>query len=232
MGITIFVLLFSIGMMALLGVLLKIEKLPPALFAASIALLVVFDFSLLSLDKIYFLHQEQDNIFLEKQKDHDQRISNQVALYQQLTEIQLNITLQALSQNTKQETEQSIQQKLSWRDELLIQMNGLEYDQEKMLDVNKKINKSVSRFLMERLNQDVRQALGHRIYSEFVRSRARSEWTDELFVSELSSYLNKQKLMDETIEFSLKRIKEFNLSGVLMSENNTPIEEKPAAKLK
>jgi hypothetical protein len=232
MGITIFVLLFSIGMMALLAVLLKIEKLPPSLFAAIIGFLVVFDFALLSLDKIYFLHQAQDDLFLEKQKAYDNRISNQVALYHNLTDIQLNITLQALSQNSKQETEGSIQQKLNWRDELLIQMDAVGFDDEKILQVNKKINESVTSYLMERLNQAARQALGHRIYSEFVRSRPRSEWTDELFASELSAYLNKQNLMDGTIGFSLKRLKEFKVSGVLLGVKKEPIEEKSTAKIK
>jgi hypothetical protein len=216
MGITLFVLLFSIGMMMLLAVLLKIEKIKGPIFAACIALLVIFDFSLLSLDKIYFLHQEQDQTFIDNQEAYDKRISTKLELYKNLTDIQLSIALQALSQNTKHESEESIQQKLVWRDELLLQMNTLGFEKNKMLQVNEKINKSVSKFLLENLNQQVRQTLGHRIYSEFVRSRPRSEWTDELFVKDLTAYLTKQKLMDEKIKYSLSRIIEFKTSGKLI----------------
>ncbi|MFT6154982.1 MAG: hypothetical protein ACJA1X_002345, partial [Bermanella sp.] len=53
-------------------------------------------------------------------------------------------------------------------------------------------------------------------YSEFVRSRPRSEWTDELFVKDLTAYLTKQKLMDEKIKYSLSRIIEFKTSGKLI----------------
>jgi hypothetical protein len=230
MGITIFVLLFSIGMMVLLAVLLKIEKIQGPIFAGCIALLVIFDFSLLSLDKIYFLHQEQDQNFLDNQKAYDKQIVIQLELYKNLTDIQLGIALQTLSQNTKQETEESIQQKLTWRDQLLLQMNTLNFEQSKMLEVNDKINNSVLKFLMERLNIQARQTLGHRTYSEFVRSRPRSEWTDELFVKELSFYLNKQKLMDKKTEYSLKRLTEFKTSGILISENMKPVLKSKAVK--
>ncbi|MFT7110094.1 MAG: hypothetical protein ACI843_001762 [Psychrobacter glaciei] len=230
MGITLFVLLFSIGMMVLLATLLKIEKIQAPIFAAGVALLVVFDFSLLSLDKIYFLHQEQDQTFLDNQQAYDERISAQLELYKNLTNIQLGIALQALSQNTKQQTEEDIQQKLVWRDQLLLQMNTLGFEESNMLDVNEKINSSVLKYLMESLNKQVRQTLGHRIYSEFVRTRPRSEWTDELFVKELSLYLNKQQLMDKKTEYNLKRLNEFKTSGVLIPQDIQPKSQDSAAK--
>jgi hypothetical protein len=230
MGITLFVLLFSIGMMVLLATLLKIEKIQAPIFAAGVALLVVFDFSLLSLDKIYFLHQEQDQTFLDNQQAYDERISAQLELYKNLTNIQLGIALQALSQNTKQQTEEDIQQKLVWRDQLLLQMNTLGFEESNMLDVNEKINSSVLKYLMESLNKQVRQTLGHRIYSEFVRTRPRSEWTDELFVKELTLYLNKQQLMDKKTEYNLKRLNEFKTSGVLIPQDIQPKSQDSAAK--
>lgn len=216
MSITIFILLFSIGMMALLATLLKTEKITQLIFSAGIALLVVFDFSILSLDKIYFLHQEQDSIYLDKQQAYDKRIAQQLALYQQLTDIQLDMTLQLLAVNSKQETESSIIKKLEWRDELLSQMSALEFSDEQKNAVNSQINKAVSIFLMEQLNQKLRQSLGHRIYSEFVRSRPRHEWTDELFVKEIEEYLNKQDIMKKDVAFLLAQVNEFNTSGVLM----------------
>jgi hypothetical protein len=217
MGITIFILLFSIGTMALLAVLLKTERIQPHIFAAGMALLVVFDFSLLSLDKIYFLHQAQDDIFLEKQRGYDEGIAKQLALYQQLTSIQLEATLQILAQNPKQTNEDDILKKIEWRDQLLLQMNALSFDEVKIKKVFETINGSVTAFLMEQLNQAARQSLGHRIYSEFVRSRPRHEWTDELFVSDLTIYLNAQSLMNDSIELALTRIKKFKDSGVLVS---------------
>lgn len=218
MGITIFILLFSIGMMALLAVLLKTEKITQLIFASGMALLVVFDFSILSLDKIYFLHQDQDSIYLEKQRVYDKRISEQLALYQHLTKIQLDVTLQLLALNNKQETESGIIKKIQWRDELLAQMNALEFDEDQKSKVSTEINAAVSVFLMERLNQELRQGLGHRIYSEFVRSRPRSEWTDELFVKEIETYLNKQNIMKEQYQFLLSQLKEFKINGVLIEK--------------
>jgi hypothetical protein len=217
MGITIFVLLFSIGTMALLAVLLKTEKIEPRIFAASMALLVIFDFSLLSLDKIYFLHQAQDNIYLEKQQAYDKSMADQLVLYKQLTSIQLQATLQVLAQNSKQTNEKDIAQKVIWRDQLLLQMNALNFDEDKVRDVSQTINNSVTTYLMERLNKEARQSLGHRIYSDFVRTRPRHEWTDNLFISELTTYLNKQNLMNESIELVLARLNEFKSSGVLLS---------------
>lgn len=195
----------------------------PSWFMAAVALLVVFDFALLSLDKIYFLHQDQDDIFLENQRAYDQRISQQLSLYQQLTAIQLDITLQLLSQNSKSETEQGIVKKLIWRDQLVGQMKVLEFDEEKILKVNTDINKGVQAFLMEKLNQEVRQTLGHRIYSEFVRSKPRHEWTDDIFVEELTGYLTKQKLMKDNLKFALARIKEFKNTGVLIEHPSKSI---------
>lgn len=227
MGITIFILLFSIGTMALLAVLLKAEKIQQSVFAAGIALLVVFDFSLLSLDKIYFLHQEQDELYLERQKANDENMAKHLVLYKQLTNIQLDTTLQILAQNTKQSNEQDIAQKVKWRDELLAQMTLLEFEEARLVDVSEKINGAVVKFLMEQLNQEVRQTLGHRIYSEFVRSRPRQEWTDDLFVSELELYLNDQNIMKPAVKIALTRLKEFKSSGVLMNNKKNAETDEP-----
>jgi hypothetical protein len=109
-------------------------------------------------------------------------------------------------------------------------MNTLGFEENKLLEVNEKINSSVSKYLMESLNKQVRQTLGHRMYSEFVRTRPRSEWTDELFVRELSLYLNKQRLMDKKIEYNLKRLNEFKTKGVLIPLDVQPKSQGSAAK--
>ena len=69
---------------------------------------------------------------------------------------------------------------------------------------------------MEQLNKQLIQGLGHRIYGEFVRSRPREQWTDELFVKELVSYLEKQKLKKPEIDFAIKRIQHFDQSKALL----------------
>ena len=202
MAITIFVLLFSLGILALLTVLLHINKIPPLIFAAMIALLTVFDYALLSLDKIYYLHRDQDQA-------HQSQIEKQIAVISQLTQVQLDMTLQLLSQNSTQENETSIQQKIQWRNLLLAQLNAASFDDVQIHKVETSINQSIHVYLMEQLNKQLIQGLGHRIYSDFVRTRPREQWTDELFVKELITYLTKQKLMKPDIDFAIKRIQHF-----------------------
>ena len=209
MAITIFILLFSIGLLALLTVLLHTKKLPPLVFAALIALLTIFDYALLSLDKIYYLHRDQDQAFQTQMEKH-------IAVIGQLTQVQLDMALQLLAQNTTQDTEASVQQKLTWRDLLIAQLRLANFEQVQVDKVETLINKSVHVYLMEQLNKQLIQGLGHRIYSDFVRSRPRDEWTDELFVKDITTYLTKQKLMKEEIRFALDRIKHFDESGQLM----------------
>ena len=202
MAITIFVLLFSLGILALLTVLLHINKIPPLIFAAMIALLTVFDYALLSLDKIYYLHRDQDQA-------HQSQIEKQIAVISQLTQVQLDMTLQLLSQNSTQENETSIQQKIQWRNLLLAQLNAASFDDVQIHKVETSINQSIHVYLMEQLNKQLIQGLGHRIYSDFVRTRPREQWTDELFVKELITYLTKQKMMKPDIDFAIKRIQHF-----------------------
>jgi hypothetical protein len=71
---------------------------------------------------------------------------------------------------------------------------------------------------MEQLNKQLIQGLGHRIYSDFVRSRSRDEWTDQLFVKELVVFLKKQKLVKPEIQFAIKRIKHFDETGELLTQ--------------
>lgn len=213
MAITIFVLLFSLGILALLTVLLHINKIPPLIFAAMIALLTVFDYALLSLDKIYYLHRDQDQA-------HQSQIEKQIAVISQLTQVQLDMTLQLLSQNSTQENETSIQQKIQWRNLLLAQLNAASFDDVQIHKVEASINQSIHVYLMEQLNKQLIQGLGHRIYSDFVRTRPREQWTDELFVKELITYLTKQKLMKPDIDFAIKRIQHFEEKKELLIKPN------------
>jgi hypothetical protein len=210
MAITIFILLFSVGLLALLTVLLHTKKIPPLVFAALIALLTVFDYALLSLDKIYYLHKEQDQAFQTQMEKH-------IAVIGQLTQVQLDMTLQLLSQNSTQENETSIQQKVAWRDLLLAQLQVANFEQVQIEKVERLLNQAVHVYLMEQLNKQLIQGLGHRVYSDFVRSRPRDEWTDELFVSELMVFLKKQSLMTPDIDFAIKRITHFDDSGELLT---------------
>jgi hypothetical protein len=214
MAITIFVLLFSLGILALLTVLLHINKIPPLIFAAMIALLTVFDYALLSLDKIYYLHRDQDQA-------HQSQIEKQIAVISQLTQVQLDMTLQLLSQNSTQENETSIQQKIQWRNLLLAQLNAASFDDVQIHKVETSINQSIHVYLMEQLNKQLIQGLGHRIYSDFVRTRPREQWTDELFVKELITYLTKQKLMKPDIDFAIKRIQHFEEKKELLIKPNS-----------
>ena len=209
MAITIFVLLFSLGILALLTVLLHINKIPPLVFAAMIALLTVFDYALLSLDKIYYLHRYQDQA-------HQTQMDKQIAVISQLTQVQLDMTLQLLSQNSTQENEASIKQKIQWRDLLLAQLHAASFDDVQINKAETSINQSIHVYLMEQLNKQLIQGLGHRIYSDFVRTRPREQWTDELFVKELIQYLTKQKLMKPEINFAIKRIQHFDAKKELL----------------
>ena len=216
MKMTLFILLFSTGFMALLAALLHFRKISPLVFSALLSLLVIFDFSLLSLDKIYFLHQEQDELFTGKLVAYDKNIGEQASTYEQITKIQLEMTLQLLAQNSAQDNEKTIQQKLKWRDQIILQLQAIEFDSQATQDIEKQVNAMVHQFLMEQLNQQLRQNIGHRSYSEFVRSRPRKEWTDELFIEEITVFLKKENLMDDVLSHAILRIKEFDQSGTLI----------------
>ena len=221
MAITLFVFLFSLAFVTLIGVMFHLKKISSLVFGSLLALLVVFDFALLSLDKIYFLHQEQDHLFTEKLRIYDERIAHQVALQESLTKLQLDISLQVISQNTSQESEASIQQKIIWREQLVKIFTQLDFEAELIDAAKAKINRAVHAYLMEKLNQQLIQGLGHRTYSEFIRSRPRSEWTDELLVSDMQGFLVKHKLQKPDIEFAIKRIQEFSKTGLLLRQSES-----------
>lgn len=213
---TLFIILFSAGLTALFSVLLHIKKINAPVFGALMALLVVFAFAVLSLDKIYFLHSKEDAHFERRLALYDEQIANHVALYKQLTEIQLDTTLQLLAENTQQDSEASIQQKIEWRDALVQQLNALNFDVQQIEEVQNKINAGVHKFLMEKLNKRMIESLGHRIYSDFVRSRPRNEWTDTLFINEVETYLEKQGIERPDVMYAIKRIRTFSDSGQLL----------------
>jgi|GEM_PF-2210300 len=216
MSMTIFILLFSVGFLALITLLLQQKKIRESIFTALVALLVVFDFSLLSLDKIYLLHQEQDSQYEQTLLDYDKQIAQQAAMYQRLTQIQLDMTLQILAQSNPQENEASIRQKLKWRDDIQQQLTSINFDAAAIEQVKVKIDQLAHQYLMENLNQQLRQSIGHRNYSEFVRSRPRDQWTDDLFVKEVEAFLNKEKLMVPKVKSALSRVREFAQSGDLI----------------
>ncbi len=215
MQMTLFILLFSTGFMALLAALLHFRRISPLVFSALLSLLVVFDFSLLSLDKIYFLHQEQDELFTGKLVAYDKSIKEQADAYEQLTKIQLQMTLQLLAQSSSQDNEKSIQQKITWRDQIILQLRSIGFDLQVITDVNSQVNAVVHKYLMEQLNQQLRQDIGHRSYSEFVRSRPRNEWTDTLFIEELTIFLKKENLMNDSLSRAMLRINEFDQRGTI-----------------
>lgn len=216
MEMTLFILLFSSGFLALLVALLHFRKIPALVFSALVALLVIFDFSLLSLDKIYLLHQEQDELFTGKLMAYDKSIAEQASTYEKITEIQLDMSLQLLAQNSNQDTEKTIQKKIQWRDQIIVQLQAVNFDETSVDNVKEKVNAMVHQFLMEQLNKQLRQGIGHRSYSEFIRRRPREQWTDELFIKEVTVFLEKENLMNDALKLSMLRIEEFKQSGVLI----------------
>lgn len=213
---TIFLLLFSCGLVALLAVLLHLERISALIFSALLGLLMVFDFSILSLDKIYGLHKEQDQYFLDRLQAYDAKFASQTRAFEQLTDIQLEMSLEVITQVSKHENDESIMKKIAWRDELMSHLKAANFPQDKILMAKEKIDSGVHKYLMEDLNQLVIKKIGHRNYSEFVRSRPRQEWTDALFIKELAVFLKKENIMHKEIELSLLRVKEFDTSGFLL----------------
>lgn len=216
MAITLFIFLFSIAFLTLIGVMFHIKKIPTVVFASLLTALVVLDFALLSMDKIYYLHQEQDSLYSEKLRIYDEKIANQVEIQRSLSKMQLDMALQSLSVNSVQETEESIQQKVVWREKLLRAAQDLKFDETEITQISTSINASIHKYLMEALNKQVIQSLGHRVYSEFVRSRPRQEWTDELFVAELQVFLIKHKQESPELMLAIKRINEFKSTGLVL----------------
>lgn len=213
---TIFLLLFSCGLVALLSVLLHLERIPALVFSGLLGLLMVFDFSILSLDKIYGLHREQDQYYLDKLQTYDAHMEKQIKAFEQLSNIQLDLSLEMLSQASKNENDASIMKKIAWRDALISNLKAANFPPDTINNAKQKIDFGIHQYLMEELNQVVIKKVGHRNYSEFVRSRSRQEWTDSLFIKELASFLKKEKLMHKDIEQSLIRVKEFDASGFLI----------------
>lgn len=216
MSLTLFLLLISVGLIALFTALLTLKRIRNLVYFSLTALLILFDFAVLSLDKIYFLHKEQDDLFVENIASKEATMNQQLVLYKELTNMQLDMTLAALTSNITQDSEAAIRQKLNWRDQLVSQMEVLGFDEVRIQRVQEHINHGVHRYLMEQLNQTVIENLGHRIYGEFVRSRPRHEWTDELFVTELEAFLEKDALLNDDIKQRIHVLEVFDQSGVLM----------------
>jgi len=216
MSLTLFLLLISIGFIALFTTLLTLKRIRNLVYFALVALLILFDFAVLSLDKIYFLHKAQDDAYLEKLNEKESAINQQLVLYRELTSIQLDMALSVMTENTINDSEAAIRQKLTIRDKLVNQMRVLQFDDGKIQHVQEQINLAVHRYLMEQLNQAGIQALGHRTYGEFVRSRPRQEWTDSLFIQELEAFLKKHALLSDELKQRLHLIKVFDSSGVLL----------------
>lgn len=216
MSLTLFLLLISVGFIALFTALLTLKRIRNLVYFALTALLILFNFAALSLDKIYFLHKEQDDLFLESMTQKENAMNEQLVLYKELTNIQLDMTLSALTQNITNDSEAAIRQKITWRDQLVSQMEVLQYDVARIQHVREQINHGIHRYLMEQLNQTVIQTLGHRTYGEFVRTRPRHEWTDTLFVTELETFLEKDALLNDEIKQRLHVLKVFDQSGVLL----------------
>lgn len=216
MAITLFIFLFSIAFLTLIGVMFHIKKIPTVVFVSLLTALVVLDFGLLSMDKIYYLHQEQDSLYNEKLRTYDEKIANQVEIQRSLSKMQLDMALQSLSVNSAQDTEESIQQKVVWREKLLLAAQDLKFNESEVAQISTSINASIHKYLMEALNKQVIQSLGHRVYSEFVRSRPRQEWTDELFVAELQVFLIKHKQESPELMLAIKRINEFKSTGLVL----------------
>ena len=139
-------------------------------------------------------------------------MNEQLVLYKELTNIQLDMTLSALTQNITSDSEAAIRQKITWRDQLVSQMEVLQYDAARIQHVREQINHGIHRYLMEQLNQTVIQAL----LGLFVRPAPRHEWTDSLFVSELETFLEKDALLNDEIKQRLHVLKVFDQSGVLL----------------
>jgi len=222
---TIFILLFSAGWTALLVALLHIKKITGPIFAALMGLLVIFAFALISLDKIYYLHSEQDGHFEARLKLYDEQLAHKFDVFKQLTNIQLETTLQVLAQNTAQDNEKNIKQKLMWRDDLIASLSDINADKTLIEKVEKQINSAVHSYLMERLNKQFIQSLGHRVYGDFIRQRPRDEWTDELFVNELEPFLKKQGLLKDDIAYAIERIKVFDERAVLLSSEPETVDD-------
>ena len=216
MNLTLFLLLISIGFISLFTVLLTLKRIRNLVYFSLTALLVLFDFAVLSLDKIYFLHKEQDDKFVEAIAEKERAMDEKLGLFKELTDVQLDLVLASITQSSASESEAAIRQKIKWRDQLVSQLTILEYEDTRIEFVQSQINHAVHRYLMEQLNQSVIEHLGHRTYGEFVRTRPRHEWTDPLFISELEAFLEKDALMNDSIKQRLHVLKVFDQSGVLL----------------
>ncbi len=216
MSLTLYLLLINAGLIALFTTLLFKKRMRNVVFFSLTALLITFDFAVISLDKIYLLHKAEDDRFLEKIAHYEAGIAQQLALYRRLTSVQIEATLTTISQPSASETEQTIQQKIQWRDEMLDHLNVLGFDQSIKNSVQTRVNEVVHRFLMESLNKLALEVLGHRQYAKFVNSRPREEWSDGLFVTELEVFTKQAGVMTAPLERMLNRIRTFDQSGTLL----------------
>lgn len=217
MSINLFLIIFNLSLLAVFTSLLLLKRLRSLIYFALISLLVVFDFAALSYSQIYLLHKSEEDAYLARMKQQEAEIEQRMGLYKSLSEIQLQLTLAAISE-AKNDTEQSVQQKINWRDQIISRMQQVGFADHQIKQVRDDINASVHRYLMETLSNATLERIGHRNFSEFVRRKPRDEWTDASFVAELDVYLKQNNLSDEVLTFQLKRLRVFDESGALIEK--------------
>lgn len=217
MSINLFLIIFNLSLLAVFTSLLLLKRLRSLIYFALISLLVVFDFAALSYSQIYLLHKTAEDAYLSKIKQQEADFEQRMSLYKSLSEIQLQLTLAAISE-AKNDTEQSVQQKINWRDQIISRMQQIGFADNQIKQVRDDINASVHRYLMETLSNVALEHIGHRNFSEFVRRKPRDEWTDASFVAELDVYLKQNNLSDEVLTFQLKRLRIFDESGALIEK--------------
>jgi hypothetical protein len=217
MSINLFLIIFNLSLLAVFTSLLLLKRLRNLIYFALISLLVVFDFAALSYSQIYLLHKADEDAYVAKLKQVDGDIEQRMGFYKSLSEIQLQLTLAAIAE-AKNDTEQSVQQKINWRDQIIVRMQQVGFSDQQIKQVREDINASVHRYLMETLSNVTLEHIGHRNFSEFVRRKPRDEWTDASFVAELDVYLKQNNLSEEVLSFQLKRLRVFDESGVLIEK--------------
>lgn len=217
MSIHLLLLILNLSLVAVFTTLLVLKRLRSVVYFALVALLVVFDFAALGYSQIYLLHKTEEDAYLKQLNDMQQTIDQRMTFYKSLSEIQLQLTLAAMAKS-QDDNEQSVRQKIVWRDQITSRMQQTGFSDSLIQQVNNDINGSVHRYLMENLSNTTLEHIGHRSFSEFVRRKPRDEWTDSSFIAELDVYLKDNHLSDETLAFQLKRLRVFDENGVLIEK--------------
>lgn len=217
MSINLFLIIFNLSLLAVFTSLLVLKRLRSLIYFALVGLLLVFDFAALSYSQIYLLHKTEEDAYLNKIKMENSIIDERMTFYKSLSEIQLQLTLAAIAES-KNDSEQSVRQKIIWRDQITSRMQQIGFSAAQIQQVNTDINGSVHRYLMETLSNVTLEHIGHRNFSEFVRRKPRDEWTDSSFISELEQFLKDNHLNEAVLSFQIKRLRVFDENGVLIEE--------------